>query len=138
MLFLFCYCRKCRLVTLGDFTYVTFSAIFSILQIQSAADDPLTRFSALFSLICALISLFYGCLYIIQFDSMRETHRAVGWVSVCLLHLLSLILLTRHCNCRRLKERDHQHSGMSAFYLPCLAYGSAGQLLTLTIAHFIH
>ncbi|KAF8883319.1 hypothetical protein CPB84DRAFT_1850966 [Gymnopilus junonius] len=55
------------------------SAILTILQIQSAASDPITRYTALFSLICALISLLFGCMYIIRFGSMRKTYKAAEW-----------------------------------------------------------
>ncbi|TFK34905.1 hypothetical protein BDQ12DRAFT_656329 [Crucibulum laeve] len=55
------------------------SAILTILQIESAAADPVTRYTALFSLICALISLLYGCMYIIRFGSMRKTYKAAEW-----------------------------------------------------------
>ena len=47
-----------------------FRAILTILQIESAANDPFTRYSALLSMVCALMSLFYGCIYIIQFGTM--------------------------------------------------------------------
>ncbi|KIJ40024.1 hypothetical protein M422DRAFT_174253, partial [Sphaerobolus stellatus SS14] len=55
------------------------SAILTILQIESAADDPLTRYSALTSLICALMSLLYGGVYIICFSRMKRTHKAAVW-----------------------------------------------------------
>ena len=59
-----------------------YSTILAILQIEGAAQDPLTRFTALFSLICALISLLFGCMYMVHFDSMQETHKAVEWAEV--------------------------------------------------------
>ncbi|KAG6836331.1 hypothetical protein H0H93_009081 [Arthromyces matolae] len=55
------------------------SAILTILQIDSAGSDPVARNCALVSLICALMSLLYGCIYIIRFSSMRKTHKAVEW-----------------------------------------------------------
>jgi len=58
------------------------SAILTILQIQGAANDPLTRNCALFSLICALMSLLYGCMYIIRFGTMRKPHKAAAWAAV--------------------------------------------------------
>ena len=58
------------------------SAILTILQIQGAADDPLTRYLAVFSLICSLISLLFGCMYIIQFGNMRKTYKAAEWALV--------------------------------------------------------
>ena len=59
-------------------------AILTILQIESAADDPLTRYTALFSLMCALISLLFGCMYIIRFGSMRKSYKAAEWALVSL------------------------------------------------------
>jgi len=63
-------------------------AILTILQIDSAADDPVTRYSALFSLICALVSLLFGCVYIIRFGSMRKTYKAAEWALVIGVPLL--------------------------------------------------
>ena len=37
-----------------------------------AADDPITRSTALLSLICALMSLSYGCIYIVRFGTMKS------------------------------------------------------------------
>ena len=54
----------------------------TILQIPSAAHDPVTRYAALLSLICALTSLLYGCIYIIRFGTMRSTCRAAEWAHV--------------------------------------------------------
>ena len=68
-----------------DFSY---RAILSILQLGGAADDPLTRYTALFSLMCALISLLFGCMYIIRFGSMRKSYKAAEWALVSLFGLL--------------------------------------------------
>jgi hypothetical protein len=57
-------------------------AILTLLQIQSAANDPLTRYSALLSMVCALMSLLYGCIYIIRFGTMRKTYKAAEWARV--------------------------------------------------------
>ncbi|KAH6916464.1 hypothetical protein BKA70DRAFT_1502635, partial [Coprinopsis sp. MPI-PUGE-AT-0042] len=54
-------------------------AILTILQIDAAAKDALTRYTALASLICALMSLFYGCMYIIRLGTTRKPHRAAEW-----------------------------------------------------------
>jgi hypothetical protein len=35
--------------------------------------------AALFSLICALLSTLYGCLYIIRFSTMKKMHKAAQW-----------------------------------------------------------
>ncbi|KAF8815765.1 hypothetical protein BYT27DRAFT_6655025 [Phlegmacium glaucopus] len=55
------------------------AAVLTMLQIQSTADDPLTRYTALFSLLCALISLIFGCMFVVLFSSMRRIHRAAEW-----------------------------------------------------------
>ncbi|KAF8815767.1 hypothetical protein BYT27DRAFT_7155352 [Phlegmacium glaucopus] len=55
------------------------AAVLTMLQIQSAAEDPLTRYTALFSLLCALISLIFGCMFVVLFSSMRRIHRAADW-----------------------------------------------------------
>jgi len=51
----------------------------TIFQVPDAAGDPLTRWPAIFSLICALMSLTYGCTYIVQFGSMRSMYKASRW-----------------------------------------------------------
>ncbi|KAI0352484.1 hypothetical protein OH77DRAFT_791134 [Trametes cingulata] len=55
------------------------TTILTIFQIEDAAADPLTRWSALLSLIFALMSLSYGCVYIVQFGTMRSMDRASRW-----------------------------------------------------------
>ncbi|KAF4610747.1 hypothetical protein D9613_006571 [Agrocybe pediades] len=55
------------------------SAILTILQIEGAANDPVTRYTALISMICALMSLLYGCMYIVRFGNMRKTYKAAEW-----------------------------------------------------------
>ncbi|KAF7345430.1 hypothetical protein MVEN_01561000 [Mycena venus] len=61
--------------TLNVISVLLMSAILTMLQIE-AASHPITRTSALFSLICALMSLLYGCMYIIRFGTMRKMHKA--------------------------------------------------------------
>ena len=53
-----------------------------MLQVPTAIDDPLTRNAALFSLISALMSLSYGCIYIVRFGTMRSMYRASKWAEV--------------------------------------------------------
>ncbi|KIM41592.1 hypothetical protein M413DRAFT_27906 [Hebeloma cylindrosporum] len=65
--------------TFNVISVLLLSAILTILQIESAADDPLTRYLAIFSLICSLISLLFGCMYIIRFGTMRKTYKAAEW-----------------------------------------------------------
>ncbi|KAA1477487.1 hypothetical protein DENSPDRAFT_885140 [Dentipellis sp. KUC8613] len=55
------------------------SAILTMFQIPDAANDPLTRTAALLSLVCALMSLSYGCIYIVRFGTMRSMIRATRW-----------------------------------------------------------
>ncbi|KAI0951749.1 hypothetical protein AcV7_007759 [Taiwanofungus camphoratus] len=55
------------------------TAILTMFQVDDAADDPLTRSAALFSLVFALMSLSYGCVYIVQFGTMRSMDRASRW-----------------------------------------------------------
>ena len=69
------------------------SAILTILQIDGAAEDPITRFSALSSLLCASMSLLFGCMYIIRFGTMRKTYKAAEWALVCTKS-------TRACRCK--------------------------------------
>ncbi|KAJ7769068.1 hypothetical protein DFH07DRAFT_715511, partial [Mycena maculata] len=46
-----------------------------------AAAHPITRTSALFSLVCAIMSLLYGCIYIIRFGTMRKMHKASSFAN---------------------------------------------------------
>lgn len=50
-----------------------------MLQIDAAAADPITRTAALLSLICGLMSLLFGCMYIIRFGTMRKPYKAASW-----------------------------------------------------------
>ena len=59
-----------------------FSAILTILQIPSAANDPVARHTALLSLICALMSVLYGCMFIIRFANMKGPRKALVWAEV--------------------------------------------------------
>ncbi|RDB20239.1 hypothetical protein Hypma_012623 [Hypsizygus marmoreus] len=65
--------------TLNVVSALLLSAILTMFQIPSAADDPVTRTAALLSLICALMSLSYGCMYIVRFGTMRSMYRASKW-----------------------------------------------------------
>lgn len=51
-------------------------------QVPEMAYDPITRTAALMSLVCALMSLAFGCLFIIRFGTMRSMHRASTWAEV--------------------------------------------------------
>jgi len=65
--------------TLNLVSVLLCTAILTMFQIQDAAGDPLTRFAALFSLIFSIMSLTYGCIYIVQFGSMRSMYKASRW-----------------------------------------------------------
>ncbi|KAH6887207.1 hypothetical protein BKA70DRAFT_1122979 [Coprinopsis sp. MPI-PUGE-AT-0042] len=60
-------------------TFNIISGNLTILEIYAAAKDALTRYTALASLICALMSLLYGCMYIIRFGTMRKPYKAAVW-----------------------------------------------------------
>lgn len=61
--------------TFNVISVLLLSAILTILQIESAAHDALTRYTAMASLICALLSVLYGCVYIIRFGGMKRTYK---------------------------------------------------------------
>ncbi|KAJ2917469.1 hypothetical protein MD484_g2902, partial [Candolleomyces efflorescens] len=65
--------------TLNLISVLLLSAIVAILQIESAFLDPVVHYSALYSLICALLSLLFGCMYILRFNTMRLPHKAIQW-----------------------------------------------------------
>ncbi|KAF9456674.1 hypothetical protein BDZ94DRAFT_1275128 [Collybia nuda] len=65
--------------TLNIVSVLLLSAILTILQIEAAAADPITRYFALASLVCALMSLLYGCMFIIRFGTMRKAYKAAEW-----------------------------------------------------------
>lgn len=65
--------------TLNVVSALLLSAILTMFQIPDAATDPLTRTAALLSLISALMSLSYGCIYIVRFGAMRSMYRASRW-----------------------------------------------------------
>jgi hypothetical protein len=57
------------------------------LQIEAAFMDPVVYFVALYSLVCSLLSLIFGCLYILRFNTMRAPHKAIKWAQVRLRSL---------------------------------------------------
>ncbi|KAI0092886.1 hypothetical protein BDY19DRAFT_926949 [Irpex rosettiformis] len=65
--------------TLNLVSVLICTALLTLFQVQDATGDPITRWSALFSLICALMSLTYGCTYIVQFGTMRSMYKASRW-----------------------------------------------------------
>ncbi|KAF8964513.1 hypothetical protein BDZ97DRAFT_889465 [Flammula alnicola] len=67
--------------TLNIISVLLLSAILAILQIEIATNDPVTRYTALLSMMCALMSLAYSCVYIIRFGSMRKVSKAAMWAA---------------------------------------------------------
>jgi hypothetical protein len=65
------------------------STILNLFQITEAVDDPVTRTAALLSLICALMSLCYGCMYIVKFGMMRNMFHASRWAEVSIYYFAS-------------------------------------------------
>lgn len=46
------------------------------------ADDPVTRNAALLSLVCAVMSLSYGTIYMVKFGTMRNMFESSSWAEV--------------------------------------------------------
>ncbi|KAF8066496.1 hypothetical protein FPV67DRAFT_1495041 [Lyophyllum atratum] len=65
--------------TLNIISALLLSAILTTLQIDGAITDPITRNTGLLSLVCGLMSILYGCLYILRFNTMRKVHKAAEW-----------------------------------------------------------
>ncbi|KAJ7031154.1 hypothetical protein C8F04DRAFT_709233 [Mycena alexandri] len=68
--------------TLNVVSALLLSAILTMFQIPPAASDPVTRTTALLSLVSALMSLCYGCVYIVRFSTMRSMYRASKFAQV--------------------------------------------------------
>ncbi|KAK7459515.1 hypothetical protein VKT23_009498 [Stygiomarasmius scandens] len=71
--------------TLNVVSALLLSAILTMFQVPDMATDPLTCTAALLSLICAIMSLSYGCMYIVRFGTMRSMYRASRWAEVRLV-----------------------------------------------------
>ncbi|KAF8812655.1 hypothetical protein BYT27DRAFT_7159054 [Phlegmacium glaucopus] len=65
--------------TLNVVSAVLASTILTVFQIPQAANDPVTRTAALLSLVCALMSLAYGCMYSVRFGMMKNMFHASRW-----------------------------------------------------------
>ncbi|KAI6096726.1 hypothetical protein F5141DRAFT_560834 [Pisolithus sp. B1] len=65
--------------TLNIVSALLLSAVLSMFQNQEMAYDPVVRTLALASLACALMSLVYGCIYIIQSTMMKSMYKATRW-----------------------------------------------------------
>ncbi|KAG9317031.1 hypothetical protein JVU11DRAFT_1213 [Chiua virens] len=59
---------------------IHFRAIISMFQSQVMAEDPVIRTAALLSLTSALMSLSYGCMFIVRFGTMKNMNKATRWV----------------------------------------------------------
>lgn len=82
-------------------------------QVPEMAYDPVTRTAALMSLVCALMSLAFGCLFIIRFGTMRSMHRASTWAEVSTVK--SMGVRVTEFRDRRRRRRGHQSCGMCGF-----------------------
>ncbi|KAF8624608.1 hypothetical protein AX17_007101 [Amanita inopinata Kibby_2008] len=64
--------------TLNIVSVLLLTAIYNVLQLGGTG-NALVQCTALMSLISALMSLTYGCLYIIRFETMRRPYKAMQW-----------------------------------------------------------
>jgi succinate dehydrogenase/fumarate reductase cytochrome b subunit len=105
-----------------------FSAILTLLQVDTAASDPLIRSSALLSLVCALMSLLYACMYIVRFPMMRKAHKALEWAEVSSRSIVISSANTLNV-LRKRRSMEEWCCGMSGFYSHCPPYGYHGEHL---------
>ncbi|KAF8624590.1 hypothetical protein AX17_007083 [Amanita inopinata Kibby_2008] len=64
--------------TLNIVSVLLLTAIYNVLQLGGTG-SALVQCTALMSIISALMSLTYGCLYIIRFETMRRPYKAMQW-----------------------------------------------------------
>ncbi|PPQ82300.1 hypothetical protein CVT25_008426 [Psilocybe cyanescens] len=83
----------------GVVSVLLLSAILTTLQIENAnanataAGDPVIRYTALLSLMCALMSLAFGCVYVLRFGTMRKIWKAVEWaLAIAIVNTYVLII----------------------------------------------
>jgi len=105
---------------------VLFRAILTIFHIPDAAGDPITRTVVVLSLICSLMSLTYGCMYIVRFGTMRTMIRASKWAEVR-YHFTVFSLNEIIPSFRKHNELKPQSYGMYGFCLQCQPFGSLGK-----------
>ena len=82
----------------------THSAILTILGIDDAGHNIITRTAALMALVSALISLGFGGAYTIRFSSLKTPRRGFAWVLVrnsAFLSYRNLILIWMPISRRR-------------------------------------
>ncbi|KAG2153506.1 uncharacterized protein EDB93DRAFT_220268 [Suillus bovinus] len=65
--------------TLNLVSALLLSAILSMFQNTEMSQDPVVRTAALLSLTSALMSLSFGCIYIVRFGTMRSMYKATRW-----------------------------------------------------------
>lgn len=99
-------------------------------QNQEMANDPAVRTTALISLTCALMSLSYGCVYIVRFGTMRSMYKAVRWAQVRLTFSLVCDIERIISEKRKHKERQRLSCGTSGSSSRCLVYGLHGRSLS--------
>ncbi|EJU05963.1 hypothetical protein DACRYDRAFT_73183 [Dacryopinax primogenitus] len=64
--------------TLNLVSALLLTAILTLFQIE-VSNEPVTHTCGLLSLVCALMSLIFGCMYIIRFSTMRPMSKAARW-----------------------------------------------------------
>ena len=102
------------------------SAILTIFQAQQAASDPVTRTAAFLSLICALMSLSYGCMYIVRFGTMRSMFKASRWAEVRRPSLSCFVSPAKQDICRKLVKHIRLYGGTSGSSSQCQPSGYLG------------
>lgn len=100
------------------------STILTTFQIPQAEADPVTRTTALLSLICALMSLTYGCMYIVRFGMMKNMFHASRWAEVSLYRVY--FLLIGDISSRRRRGLIPRSCGTSGCCWRCPLYGWHG------------
>ncbi|KXN83078.1 hypothetical protein AN958_01896 [Leucoagaricus sp. SymC.cos] len=65
--------------TLNIVSTLLLSALLTVMQVDGAGNDPLTRSISITAMICALWSLVFGCIFIIRFGTMKRTHQGLEW-----------------------------------------------------------
>ncbi|KZT51812.1 hypothetical protein CALCODRAFT_503052 [Calocera cornea HHB12733] len=64
--------------TLNLVSALLLTAILTLFQIE-VSNEPVTHTCGLLSLVCALLSLLFGCMYIVRFSTMRTMSKAARW-----------------------------------------------------------
>lgn len=93
-------------------------------QVPEMAYDPVTRTAALMSLVCALMSLAFGCLFIIRFGTMRSMNRASNWAEVS--YMKANVLVAKFHNRRRKSPGRQSYGTYGSCWRPPL-YGWPGR-----------